>query len=316
MRPFRFGVINEQMLPAPTWFDQVRQIEAWGYSTFLLRDHFVPDFFGDQYAPLAGLMAAAAVTERLRVGTMVFDNDYRHPVLLAKECATIDVLSGGRFELGIGAGWLRREYQQAGMAFEAAGTRIERLEEALQVIKRLWSGQACTWAGKHYQIEQISGVPQPQQHPHPPILVGGGHRRMLTLAGREATSVGVLTSSVASGTLVVDPQERTPASVAQKLAWVREGAGERFAEIELSLIPTVIITDQRRTSTEQYIAAQGWSGMAVEEVWAMPSVLIGSHEQISEDLQARREQFGFSYYVFSDTQAEQCASLVAALAGR
>src|SRR5689334_15279158 len=180
---FRFGVINEQMLAPAAWYEHVRSIEEYGYDIFLIRDHVVPDFFGDQYGPIAALMAAASTTRRLRVGTMVFDNDYRHPVMLAKECATIDVLSGGRFELGIGAGWLRAEYQQAGMAFEPAGVRIGRLEEALHILKGLWSASPLTFAGEHYRIAALSGMPTPAQQPHPPILIGGGQRRMLTLAG-------------------------------------------------------------------------------------------------------------------------------------
>ena len=155
--PFRFGVVNEQMKAPAAWFDHVRRVEALGYATFLLRDHFVPDFFGDQYAPLPALMAAAGVTSTLRLGTMVIDNDYRHPLLLAKEMATLDCLSGGRAELGIGAGWLRTEYEQAGLAFDRAGVRIDRLEEAVRVIKGLWADQPLTFTGAHYQITGYDG---------------------------------------------------------------------------------------------------------------------------------------------------------------
>ncbi|MCU0491018.1 MAG: TIGR03621 family F420-dependent LLM class oxidoreductase [Chloroflexaceae bacterium] len=313
-RPFRFGVINEQLLPAAAWRQQLQAIEAWGYDTFLIRDHVVPDYFGDQYGPIAAMMAAASLTRRLRVGTMVFDNDYRHPAFLAKECATIDALSDGRFELGIGAGWLRREYDLAGLPFDAAGTRIGRLEEALHILKTLWAGEACHFTGQHYQISGLTCVPLPVQRPHPPILIGGGQRRMLTLAGREATSVGVLTTSVASGSLSDDYRERLPEAVVEKLNWVREGAGERFAEIELSLIPTVIITDERRHATEQLITQRGWAELSAETVWGMPSVFIGNLAHIAEEMQQRREQYGFSYYIFSDEQAKQLAPLVAQLA--
>jgi probable F420-dependent oxidoreductase len=309
---FRFGAINEQMLAQPAWLDHVRRIEDLGYDTLLIRDHFVPDFFGDQYGPIAALMAAAAATQRLRVGTMVFDNDYRHPVLLAKECATIDVLSGGRFELGIGAGWLRTEYEQAGMAYESAGVRIARLEEALQVIKGLWADAPLSFVGRHYQVSKLNGVPKPAQRPRPPILIGGGQRRMLMLAGREADAIGILTTSVASGTVVDDVSERLPDAVAQKIGWVREGAGERFDTIELSLIPTIVLTEDRRARTEQLIAQRGWD-VAPETVWQMPSVLIGTVDQIAEDLLARRERFGFSYYIVSDSQADEFAPIVARL---
>lgn len=310
--PFRFGVINEQMKEPAAWFDHVRRIEQLGYATLLLRDHFVPDFFGDQYAPLPALMAAASVTTTLRLGTMVIDNDYRHPVLLAKEAATLDVLSGGRFELGIGAGWLRTEYEQAGLSFDRAGVRIDRLEEAIKVIKGLWGEPPCTLSGQHYQVTAIHGVPKPQQRPHPPLLIGGGKERMLKLAGREADIVGILTSDVSRGTLVSDVSERTPAAVQQKLAWIRQGAGARFDQIELSLIPTVIVTDDRQRATAALIHEQGWP-VPVEEVWQMPSVLIGSPAQIAADIQARRERYGFSYYVVADSDMASFAPVVAQL---
>jgi probable F420-dependent oxidoreductase len=313
--PFRFGVINEQMQAPAAWFDHVRRVEALGYSTFLLRDHFVPDFFGDQYAPLPALMAAAGVTTTLRLGTMVLDNDYRHPVLLAKEAATLDRLSGGRCELGIGAGWLRGEYDRAGLPFDRAGVRIDRLEEALQVVKGLWADGAFTFAGAHYQVTGIDGVPKPQQRPHPPMLIGGGKERMLRLAGREADIVGILTTDVSRGTLVSDLNERTPAAVMQKVEWIREAAGARFDRIELSLIPTVVITDKRRSQTEALIRENGWDA-TVEEIWEMPSILVGSVEQVVGDLLARREQYGFSYYVVSDEHMEAFAPVVARLAGR
>lgn len=310
--PFRFGVINEQMQAPAAWFDHVRRIEQLGYATLLLRDHFVPDFFGDQYAPLPALMAAAGVTTTLRLGTMVIDNDYRHPLLLAKEAATLDCLSGGRFELGIGAGWLRTEYEQAGLRFDRAGVRIDRLEEAIRVIKGFWAEPPVTFQGEHYCITGIDGVPKPLQRPHPPLLIGGGKERMLKLAGREADIVGILTSDVSRGTLVSDPNERTPTAVQQKIEWIRQGAGDRFDQIELSLIPTVIITDDRRGQTEALIRQQGWA-VSVEAVWQMPSMLIGSVNQVVEDLLARREQYGFSYYVVADGDMEVFAPVVAQL---
>lgn len=313
--PFRFGVINEQMKPPPAWFDHVRRIEALGYSTLLLRDHFVPDFFGDQYAPLLSLMAAASVTTTLRLGTMVIDNDYRHPLLLAKEAATLDALSGGRFELGVGAGWLRTEYEQAGLPFDRAGVRIDRLEEAIQVIKAIWADELVAFAGQHYRVTGINGVPKPLQRPHPPLLIGGGKERMLKLAGREADIVGILTSDVSSGSLVSEIKERTPSAVAQKVDWIRQGAGARFDQIELSLIPTIIFTDDRLGVTMALIEQQGWD-VTTEEVWQMPSMLIGSVDQMVADLQTRREHYGFSYYVVSDEMMESFAPVVAQLSGQ
>ncbi len=309
---FRFGVINETMDAPQPWLSRVRRVEALGYSTFLLRDHLVPDYFGDQYAPLPALMAAAMATTSLHVGTMVVDNDFHHPALLAKQVATLDVLSGGRFELGIGAGWLRSEYERAGIPFDANGVRIGRLEEAIVVLKGLWGGGPFSFAGAHYQIEGLTGVPVPQRRPR--LLIGGGHRRMLTIAGREADSVGILTSSVADGTLRTDPAQLLPEAVAEKVGWVRAGAESRADDIELSLIPTVVLAEDRSGATEALIARRGWHGIAAEQVWAMPSVLIGDVAQIIADLHDRRARYGFSYYIVGDDQLEAFAPVVAACA--
>jgi len=313
---FRFGVINEQTAAPDAWISQIRRVESWGYSTLLIRDHFAPDYFGDQFAPIAALTAAACATSSLRVGTLVFDNDYRHPVMLAKEAATLDLLSGGRLELGLGAGWLQSEYDQAGMAYDPPGMRIQRLGEAIAVLKGLFAEPPLTFAGDHYTITNLNGFPKPAQRPHPPILIGAGHKRMLMLAGREANIVGILTTSVATGRVVDDPLARMADRVAEQIAWVREGAGARFDEIELSTVATLIITDRRRARTEQWIRESGWSGITAEQVWNMPAVLIGSVDQLADDLQCRREQLGFSYYVVSDRSAEAAAPLVARLAGK
>jgi probable F420-dependent oxidoreductase len=315
-RPFRFGVINETTLPPAEWIAHVRRVEELGYATFLIRDHFVPDFFGDQLAPIAALMAAANATSTLRVGTMVFDNDYRHPALLAKEAATLDQLSGGRLELGLGAGWLRSEYDQAGLPFEPAGRRIDRLEEALHVLKGLFADDPLTYAGEHYTISGLNSYPKPAQRPHPPILIGGGQRRMLRLAGREADIVGVLTSSVRSGTLDDAPHERLAAAIDEKLSGIRDGAGARYDRIELSLIPSVRFGADRRAQAADVLAERGWPGVTVADVLEMPSFLLGTQDEIVEQLLERRERFGFSYYVISDELTDHFAPIVAALAGR
>ncbi len=315
-RPFRFGIINEQMGDAASWLARARHAEALGYATFLLRDHFVAEPFGAQFAPLVALTAAACATTRLRVGTLVFDNDYRHPVMLAKEAATLDLLSSGRLELGIGAGWLRAEYEAAGMTYDPNGIRVDRLAEALTVIKGLFADEPLTFAGEHYRVTNLNSFPKPVQRPGPPILIGAGKRRMLQLAGQHADIVGFLTTSVASGALHDDPTERLATAVEQKIAWVREGAGCRFAEIELSLIPSIIVTDDREGATEQLIRERGWSAISPEQVWAMPAVLIGTIPEIIETLQTRRERYGFSYYVIADAQLDACAPLVSTLAGQ
>jgi probable F420-dependent oxidoreductase len=316
VRRFRFGVIHEEPQDASAWTGHVRRVEDLGLSTFLVRDHLVADFFGDQPAPLVALASAAALTTRLRLGSLVLAVDYRHPVVLAKEAATLDRLSGGRFELGLGAGWLRREYDVAGLPFDAAGTRIDRLEEAIAVLDGLFGDGPFSFAGKHYTVSELDGYPKPVQRPRPPLLVGGGRRRVLTLAGRTADIVGILTTSVASGVVVDDASERLADAVSRKLAWVREGAGSRYPDLELSLIPTLIFAEARERAAAELIQARGWQGVTVAEVLAMPSVFIGSLDAIVDQMEERRTRYGFSYYVVSDRQLDRLAPLVARLAGR
>jgi probable F420-dependent oxidoreductase len=315
-RKFRFGAIHEEPQRASDWKSHVQRIEDHGFSTFLIRDHLVADFFGDQPAPLVALASAAAVTTRLRLGTMVLAVDYRHPAILAKEMATLDLLSGGRVELGLGAGWLRREYQAAGLPFDSAGTRIDRLEEAIAILDGLFADGPFSFAGKHYTVAGLDGYPKPVQRPRPPLLIGGGRRRVLTLAGRTADIVGILTTSVASGTVVDDASERLADAVQQKLAWVREGAGARYPELELSLIPTLRFEEDRERAAVELIADRGWLGVTAADVLAMPSVFIGSPAGIADQMEERRARYGFSYYVISDRDLDRAAPLVARLADR
>jgi len=315
LRPFRFGVICERMQSAEEWMTKAQMAEEYGYTTVLIRDHFIREPFGDQLAPLIALMAAASVTRTLRVGSLVLDNDYRHPVMLAKEAATLDLLSEGRFELGMGAGWLRAEYEQAGMVFESAGARVSRLEEAIHVLKGLWDEQPLTFAGKHYTITNLNGFPKPVQRPYPPLLIGAGSKRMLALAGREADIVGILPKALPEGTISEEITERLPETMAQKVAWVCEAAGERFQELELSMVIAPIFTEQRRQRAEELARERGWSGVEAEDVLDMPSIFIGTRDQIVEDLLRRREQYGFSYFVVSDASMEAFAPVVRRLAG-
>lgn len=315
VRPFRFGLVNEQMKPRDEWLAHVRRAEALGYATFLIRDHFVADFFGDQLAPMVALAAAASVTTTLRLGTLVIDNDYRHPVMLAKEAATLDWVSGGRFELGLGAGWLRSEYERAGMTFDTASVRIQRLDEGVRVIRGLLGENPFSYRGQHYQVQDLKAYPPPVQ-PRLPILIGAGKENMLKLAGREADIVGLLTSSVASGTLSDDPTERLAETVQQKIEWIREGAGERFPQIELSLIPTLMITDEPRQRAEAIIQERGWTGITPEQVLKMPSRFMGTLDEIADLMVERREQYGISYYVLADQYMEMAAPLVERLRGK
>jgi probable F420-dependent oxidoreductase len=262
------------------------------------------------------MMSAADATTNLRIGTLVIDNDYRHPVVLAKEAATIDLLSEGRLELGLGAGWLEREYAVAGLRYDRPGVRIDRLEEAIQILKGLWSDGPVNFTGAHYRIDGLEGYPKPAQRPHPPLLIGAGQPRMLRLAGREADSVGFLTTSVATGTVVDVPANRMWETVERQIGYVREGAGDRFDQVELSGIITPVVTDQRRASTEDLICRRGWDGLSVEDVWSMPFLFIGSYDEIAAQMEERRDRLGISYFIIGDTDVETLAPVVARLAGQ
>lgn len=312
---FRFGVICEHMSSANAWNTTARQAEQLGYSTLLIRDHFIAEPFGDQFATMVALMAAAYATSALRVGSLVLDNDYRHPVLLAKESATLDVLSHGRFELGLGAGWAKAEYQQAGISFDAPGTRVSRLEEALHVVKGLFASEPLTFTGDYFTIDQLNGYPKPIQQPHLPILIGASGKRMLALAAREADIIGILTSDYSTGVQIDDPLKRSPEMLIEKIRWIREAAGERFDQIELNMVIAPVLTPDRERGAEQCARQHGWGAIRREEVLEMPSIFIGSVEQIAEQMEERRERYGLSYYIVSDAQMETCAPIVARLAG-
>jgi probable F420-dependent oxidoreductase len=239
-RAFRFGVVCWQSRSRHEWREKARQAEQLGYATFL-----VPDHLQDQLAPVPALLAAADATTTLRIGSHVFANDFRHPVMLAKEAATLDLLSDGRFELGLGAGYLRAEYDQAGLAFEAPGVCVGRLEEAIRLIKRLLSEGPTTFTGTHYTVTDLPGLPKSVQQPHPPILLGGGGPRLLALAAREADIVSIVLRSRTDGS-GLDLTDFTAASMARKVMQVQAAAGDRWTTLELStLIQRVVVTDDR-----------------------------------------------------------------------
>jgi probable F420-dependent oxidoreductase len=283
-------------------------VEALGYSAIYLPDHFT-----DQMGPIAALMAAADATTTLRVGSLVFDNDYRHPAVLAKEAATIDLLSEGRFDLGLGAGWLASDYEQVGLPFDAPGTRIGRLEEAVQIIKGLFAGGSFSFTGKHYQIKDLGGSPLPVQKPHPPILLGGGGPRMLRLAAREADIVNVnfdLREGRVSPELV-----RTGLAEAtdRKLGWIKEAAGDRLDRIELSV--TIFLANVTDDGESVVSAMAAGLGSEPKDVLDTPHFLIGSADELVEVLRLRRDRYGISFVIVPGEVAELFAPVVARLAG-
>ena len=305
-RPFRFGLQGRSVGPRDEWLAMVRRAEALGFGSFLALDHLVRGL-----DPVASLMAAAMATN-LRVGSFVFDNDFRHPALLAKAAASLDVLSDGRLELGIGAGWLREEYDQTGIPFDPPGVRIARMTEAVQLLRRIFTEEhPVSFAGEHYTVTDLVCPPRPVQRPHPPFIIGGGSRRILSVAGREADIVGITTRALPDG--AKDTADLTAAATDQKIAWVREAAGDRFADIEFNIIVgDVIPTDHGRAAADALATRYG---VGPDDILASPQVLIGSPDEMVERLQERRARFGFSYIVVTEPNMDALAPVVARLAG-
>jgi probable F420-dependent oxidoreductase len=309
----RFGVVNESVPGGSAWLDHVRRVEDGGIDAFLVRDHFSAGAYGQQFAPFSALAAAAAVTARLHVGTLVLANDFRHPVIVAHEAASLHDLSGGRFELGIGAGWYQPEYEAAGIPFGTPRQRIDRLEEALAIIRGLLDGTQVDHHGDSYQVAGLNLDVLPRQQGRPRLLVGAGGPRMLGVAARHADIVGLLPAPIKNSQDGDDPVDLRPAALDRKIAVLRAAAGDRFPGLELSAFVTIRITDHRRSDTESFIARRGWSGIDVSTVWQMPTILIGSVAQIRADLQARREQLGLSYLVTTDRAMPALTQIIASL---
>lgn len=306
-RRFRFGVQLATAASASEWTEQARKVEDLGYSTL-----FIPDHFGDQLAPMPALSVAAAVTSELRVGALVFDNDYRHPLVLAKELATLDLLSDGRLEVGLGAGWMRSDYDASGIPFDEPRVRVDRFEEGLAVIKGLLGSGPVDHEGEHYRITEHVGTPRPVQD-LPPVLVGGGMPRMLRLAGRHADIVGI-NPTIPNGAIDGDAVRSGLAEETdRKLDWVREGAGERFDDLEINLLNfACIVTDDRDGTAEALAPA---FGLSPTDLLAFPHALIGTVDQIVDSLEERRDRWGASYVVVQGDALDAFAPVVARLTG-
>ena len=305
---FRFGIQLSQPFAGSTWSETARQVEALGYSTL-----FVPDHFGDQLAPITALAVAAEATTTLRVGALVFDNDYRHPVTLATETATLDLLSGGRVELGLGAGWMRTDYEQSGIAYDPPGVRVDRFAEALEVITRLFADGPVDFTGEHYTITGLEGLPKPHTPGGPPVIVGGGGKRVLSIAARHADIVGInpnLASGAIGAEVVADAMAER---VDEKVGWVRDAAGDRFDDLELNVLSFLSTVTDDPAGLAGGVAEM--FGASAEEVLATPSVVVGTVAGICDTLIERRNRWGFSYYVFQAESAVTMAPVVAALAG-
>jgi probable F420-dependent oxidoreductase len=320
-RNFRFSVQAFQAGSAKEWLEVARRAEHLGYSALFTTDHYfgpgaISDATGHRpvdLAPLTAIAAAAAATTTLRVGCRVFCVDYHHPVVLAKELATLDLLSEGRLEVGLGAGWVADEYNALGIAMDSAGTRIERLAEVVDLLKAHWSGQQLDVHDTHVTAYGFAGRPFPVQQPHPPLLIGGGAPKILRLAGRVADIVSInfnnasgrLGSSSVAGSALSDTQ--------QKLDWVRDGAGQRFADLEIEIgAYFVAVTDD---PAETVAAMASRFDVQPADLLEHPHALIGTVDDICERLEERRAALGVSYINIAQRHLDEFAPVVARLSG-
>jgi len=325
-KPFRFSVQSFNTDSPASWRELIAKTEALGYSTFFLADHFLsrgPAMDATYHPPqlLAAVPAIAMALEQtrtLRVGCRVFCNDYHLPVILAKEAATLDYLSGGRLEFGIGAGWIRNEYEAVNLPFDAFPERLSRLAEFVHAYKAFMSGEPLDIDGESIRWSGFSGTPAPAQQPWPPLMIGGGSRKILEFAGREADIVS-LNFNNRAGMLGPDGMASGLAgATARKIEWIKNGAGSRFGELELEIgAYNTIITDQQQPTA----AAIGEAlGMSAGDILSHPHCLIGSVDYICEELERRREAYGISYVAVLDdgenNMVEAFAPVVARLAGR
>ena len=312
MRPFRFLAEPSGIIDGKTLAERARRAEAIGIDTLVKSDHLL-----DLLAPIPALATIAAATDRLRISAFVFNNDLRHPAVLAQDLATLDVLSGGRIDIGLGAGWNEPEYKAIGLPFDPVGVRVSRMEESIAVLKGLLGDGSFSFHGMHYAITEMDGQPKPIQRPHPPFFIGGGGRRILSIAGREADIVS-LAPRLLSGQRG-DPLSITWAGTEEKIGWVREAAGQRFGDLEFNVYPTqwpIVVTNDLRGEARKVIdkmKSRTGVELSEDEVIAAPNIFIGSVDRFVEKFQELRERLGISSFMVGEI--DELAPVVERLAG-
>ena len=312
VKPFQFLADAFEATSARELGERARAAESMGVTTFILPDHLVP-----QLAPVPYLATVAALTDKLRISAFVHNNDLRHPAVLAQELATLDVLSGGRLDVAIGAGWNEPEYWAIGIPFDHIRVRQARLAEAIAVIKGCFGEGAFSFSGDHYTINEYDAYPKPVQKPHPPLFIGGGGRKTLELAAREADIVG-LAPRILSGQRA-DPDSITWAATEEKIGWVRDAAGDRFADLTFNVYPSqwpITLTDDLRGEARKVIdrmRERTGREMTEQEVIDSPHIFIGSHDRFVEKFQELRERLGISSFLVGSL--DELGPVVARLAG-
>jgi probable F420-dependent oxidoreductase len=312
VRPFRFLADGREVANARALGETARRAEALGFDALVIPDHLI-----NQLSPVPAMAVIAAATERLRVGAFVLNNDLRHPAVLAQDLASLDVLSEGRLDVAIGAGWNHAEYDAIGLPFDPGPVRVGRLVEAVAVLKGCFAEGPFSHAGDHYTITEYDARPKPVQRPHPPFLVGGGGRRILSFAAREANVVG-LAPRLLPG-VRGDPRSITLAATQEKIGWVRKAAPDRFDELEFNVYPSmseVIVTDNARAELETLaVRLEARSGLpvAVDELAESPHIYIGSVDGLVDKIQMLRERLGISSFMLGGV--DELAPVVERLAG-
>ncbi len=306
MKPFRFAVQASNTLSAKDWKLLAGKVESLGYSTL-----FLPDHFGDQLSPLVGLTIAAENTTNLNVGSLVFDNDYRHPLVLAREIATLDNLTGGRVEFGVGAGWMTSDYDESGIVLDEPKVRVERLKEAIEIFLELFEKGSSNFKGNHYQLTDAKCFPKPVSQPHPKILIGGGSKNILELAAGKADIVG-LNASLKAGVIGAEMmKEISPDKFDRRFAILKEFAGKRFDDIEIQCLTFLVQVVPNGAEVRENIAKM--FSIETGDLDEIPMALIGSKNEIVEMLHKRRERWGYSYIVVHEPEMEAFSEIVAEL---
>ena len=304
----RFATQSGSASSGQEWIDRAKRLEALGYGTLAMPDHLI----GGAWAAMPALAVAATATQKLRVDTLVIDNDFRNPTVFARECATLDVLTNGRFELGIGAGWLDRDYQSTGIAFDRGRVRVARLAEAVTLMKRLFTEEQVTFAGEYYEVDRAECRPKPVQRPYPPFLIAGGGPDILALAGREANIVAIVASGI-TGSGKLAPEKLTLETMREQIGVVRDAAGARFDEIELSMFLDCIVTDDR----EKTIAEMAKKAKAEPDVLRNSAYRgIGTLREIRDHIVRVRDAIGITYFCLRGPDVESLGPVVGELTGR
>jgi probable F420-dependent oxidoreductase len=312
VRPFRFLAGATEPVSAREFAERVRRAEAYGFDTLVFPDHLV-----EQLAPVPAMAMVATLSDRLRVAPFVLNNDLRHPAVLGHDLATLDLLSDGRLDVAIGAGWNRPEYEAIGISYDRPATRIDRLEEGIAVLKGYFGDAPFSFAGEHYTISELDGHPKPVQRPHPPFMIGGGGRRVLELAAREAQIVGLAPRAGREGR--GDSASITWEATVEKVGWVRQAAGDRFTELELNVYPSRVeprITDDARAALRvaaDEIGARLGERPDEADLRDSPHIWIGSLEELTEKALRLRAELGISSLMLGEV--DELAPLVQRLSG-